>query len=650
MADEKKTYLINIESNLKKYADEAAEAKKKVDELKAANDLLKNSGLQNTAEFQANTAELKTAQKEYKNLQKAVEAQIILNNKESTYREKLVASKTIEIAKLKELGSGYIKNAQGLDVVNPKYVETTRRIGEINAAIIKNDKSMNDGRTNIGRYGESVKAAFGSVVELAKGLGIAAAAGKLASYVFTGLKDAFLSMDEGIGMMKQWTEVTKTYFYALLNLRSFNAGDLQKAMASAKELNDIRIKERKDLREIATLEGDLRDLRLAAADATISEAEKIIILSSAQKVEAQIIELKKNNLLEEIRALEQLWTTRKKDSDLMDIINQKRIELINLQGSESIKIETMITGLEEKRKIRTKDLQDEVSALKLKGFEKDSELLFRAAQKELLAIETTEEQKKLIIEKYGIEFNDLAKKYDTQNAADIAETLRIQNEYDLKALEDILDAEYQALQISDEYIGSSQAHQLLLDAQYTEAKKQLSLKRIDQLNQEKLAVANALSAMSELIGNQTNIGKAMAVAAATINTWVAASQALADPSIPSVVLRVAAMIAIIATGLNNVKNILAVKVPGGGSGSVSAPTSISSSATAQRSFATQAGSTILTQRQLSQPELNAVPNKNPLTAEDITNILGNLPPSVVTVEDINRVGLSKRKVEVRAII
>ena len=43
MADEKKTYLINIESNLAKYAEEADKAAVKVAELKVANDNLKNS-------------------------------------------------------------------------------------------------------------------------------------------------------------------------------------------------------------------------------------------------------------------------------------------------------------------------------------------------------------------------------------------------------------------------------------------------------------------------------------------------------------------------------------------------------------------------------------------------------------------------------
>ena len=88
--------------------------------------------------------------------------------------------------------------------------------------------------------------------------------------------------------------------------------------------------------------------------------------------------------------------------------------------------------------------------------------------------------------------------------------------------------------------------------------------------QTKLAVASDLgNSVSELLGRETEAGKAAAVATATINTYAGASKALAVYGPTPVGF--AALAASIATGLLQVRNILAVQVPGGGGGGGSAP-------------------------------------------------------------------------------
>lgn len=83
------------------------------------------------------------------------------------------------------------------------------------------------------------------------------------------------------------------------------------------------------------------------------------------------------------------------------------------------------------------------------------------------------------------------------------------------------------------------------------------------------AVANTLSAMSDLLGKETAAGKAAAVASATINTFSSAQKAydatVGIPYVGPVLAPINAGIAI-AAGFKNVKSILAVKVPGGGGG------------------------------------------------------------------------------------
>ena len=82
--------------------------------------------------------------------------------------------------------------------------------------------------------------------------------------------------------------------------------------------------------------------------------------------------------------------------------------------------------------------------------------------------------------------------------------------------------------------------------------------------------SDLLGGFSELAGKNTGVGKALAVAEATINTYLAASQVFAAKSpayIANPFLRFTTAGLAIATGLKNVKSILSVKVPNGGGGS-----------------------------------------------------------------------------------
>jgi hypothetical protein len=97
--------------------------------------------------------------------------------------------------------------------------------------------------------------------------------------------------------------------------------------------------------------------------------------------------------------------------------------------------------------------------------------------------------------------------------------------------------------------------------------------------QDKLKVmSSAFGSLSQLLGESTAEGKAMAVAQATIDTYTAAQSAFAAMSgiPPAPAWGVAAAAAAVLAGMANVKKILELKVPGesggGSAGSVSMPT------------------------------------------------------------------------------
>lgn len=119
------------------------------------------------------------------------------------------------------------------------------------------------------------------------------------------------------------------------------------------------------------------------------------------------------------------------------------------------------------------------------------------------------------------------------------------------------------------------------------------------------SVANAFGALSEVFGKQTAAGKALAIAQATINTWVGVTEVLRAKSVLpepfGTISKIANVAAIVASGINAIKNISKTQVPGaagGGSGSMSAPT-LNSPLTPQIG---------VTNTQLNQQQLNQLGN------------------------------------------
>lgn len=95
--------------------------------------------------------------------------------------------------------------------------------------------------------------------------------------------------------------------------------------------------------------------------------------------------------------------------------------------------------------------------------------------------------------------------------------------------------------------------------------------------------SDLIGGFADLAGRQTGVGKTLAIAEATINTYLAASQVLSAKSPQYIVnpfLRFSSAALTIAMGLKNVKSILSVKVPNGGGAGGSLPSGSGGGATA----------------------------------------------------------------------
>jgi len=145
---------------------------------------------------------------------------------------------------------------------------------------------------------------------------------------------------------------------------------------------------------------------------------------------------------------------------------------------------------------------------------------------------------------------------------------------------DLIKAQYER-EISDASLTAQKKAEL--DQKYTEdlaaqtqARKELARAEMNAKIEAANGVADVLMQTSKLVGEQTAVGKAMAVISATISTITSAQQAyqrgMEIPYIGPFIAPVYAGLAI-ASGVANVQKILSVQVPGGGGGggSVSAP-------------------------------------------------------------------------------
>jgi hypothetical protein len=148
--------------------------------------------------------------------------------------------------------------------------------------------------------------------------------------------------------------------------------------------------------------------------------------------------------------------------------------------------------------------------------------------------------------------------------------------------------------------------------------------KIDQISAEKKkailsTTANVLGSFSNLVGKQTVVGKALAVAAATIDTYqsaVASYKSLAGIPVIGPTLGFAAAAASIATGIANVKEIVKVKVPNAADSGSAAP---EASAIAQSApVVPQQTGTSIDQTSI-QGIGNAVAGRNYVLSQDVSH-------------------------------
>jgi transposase len=138
----------------------------------------------------------------------------------------------------------------------------------------------------------------------------------------------------------------------------------------------------------------------------------------------------------------------------------------------------------------------------------------------------------------------------------------------IKFGEETTEIERQHLNTLNDINLTAQQKQYATDKANTEAKIKLSEAEADAKKALLQKTSDVLNKGADLLGKNTAAGKAMAAAAALINTYQGITTELATKTVTpfEIGLKIANVAIIAATGFKAVKNILAVKVPGGGGG------------------------------------------------------------------------------------
>ena len=188
--------------------------------------------------------------------------------------------------------------------------------------------------------------------------------------------------------------------------------------------------------------------------------------------------------------------------------------------------------------------------------------------------------------------NAIREKFRLQNedAEDITEFEKLNRKYqrDLLELERLGATEQQKLDL-EAYYNSLRQTQFLENEDYLDqleieaederlkrleneakAKEEINKKEIQAAREKTIAVGNALNQLSQIAGENTVVGKGLAIASATMNTYQGVTDALAAKTVTpfDTALKFINAAAILSNGLKTVRQIASVKIPSAGGGSV----------------------------------------------------------------------------------
>ena len=297
----------------------------------------------------------------------------------------------------------------------------------------------------------------------------------------------------------------------------------------------------------------------------------------------------------------------KKDIENRHLVEIKTAETQSTKDRAKARKDAQDKARQELKDQQKKDL-DEIKKIQDEAIKANDDSVLTEREKELNDLKIKNDAKLALLKKYGKdtteleiqmmnEKNDIELKYDEQErnrkkekeekdkkeadekkAKDqekLINDLELKKEFDNLSFEEqrAVLTERENILLNDKTLTEEQRTKLA--EEFAKSREDIDKREAQAKRQNLEVVGNALSMASDILGESTAAGKALAVASTTVSTYLAAQQAYTsqlipgDPSSP-VRASIAAGIAV-AGGLMNVKKILSVKTPGGKGGGATAP-------------------------------------------------------------------------------
>ena len=369
------------------------------------------------------------------------------------------------------------------------------------------------------------------------------------------LEDTTLSLDDRIAALDEVTAATKQL--AKNQIEETNLA-LQAAQAQLTLTNNYEERREKQ-QEIAELQAQLIEQTTALQNIEY-DAEKV-----GREIRTQAAEERKAAYEERIA----------QETAVIDTLQQLRIDAIKDEEEQALaSFDAMQAKAMEELEANKATAEQKLEAERLFAEQRQAIIdEYAAAEKAKKDEEdqAAKDKRDADLEALGVYLEEarLAKIDDAFLLAQ--EELRIAEEKALAELELLGATEEQKQQIRDMYAKKNQK----LEKDQAKFKRDIDKQEKDAALQ---TASSAFSAIAGIMGEQSAAGKAAAVAAATINTYQAATNALANTPAPPPFPQIAAGVAI-ASGLMNVKKILTTKTPGPDGGSSAGGGSVPSAPT-----------------------------------------------------------------------
>lgn len=203
------------------------------------------------------------------------------------------------------------------------------------------------------------------------------------------VKDAVLATEAGLRAFNIVGQVTKQLMYDIVNGVGLNMSNIQGAISAAKEMDNLRIKQRTDMVAAARYQRAYNELYFAAVDRTKTHEERLKLLDKAMLAHNKMIDIEVEDVKEEIKITEGLLKLRPQDTKLLDQYTQALVKLEQVEGrraSETKRIEMQRTGfiqeeIEKQLKWRQdlhdalQQLADEEIEMNREAFEKNKKII-----------------------------------------------------------------------------------------------------------------------------------------------------------------------------------------------------------------------------------------------------------------------------------